>query len=119
VASLIEKSEGSLSAANAHHTQISTPEIDRWLGEFAKLPPPESWDEATQRYLALNALAKSRQQLNRPRADIDYHAIDRRLEEIRRGLQFEPGYYSPGRLSLDELMRFHKDLLDVAARLAP
>jgi hypothetical protein len=99
--------------------RISLADIDRWLAAFRELSPPESWDEATQRYLALHALMKSHRKLAAKSAKLDYDAIERDLEEIRKRLQFEPGYQSPGHLNFDGLKQLHERLLKVLELLQP
>ncbi|MEX2138860.1 MAG: multiheme c-type cytochrome [Pirellulales bacterium] len=102
-----------------YQKRVALADVERWLAALSELPPPESWDEATQRYLALNALTKSHRKLAGQYAKLDYGAIERDLEEIRKRLQFEPGYQSPGHLNFDGLKQLHERLFKVRELLQP
>ncbi len=99
--------------------RFSLSDIERWLTALGELPPPETWDEATQRYLALNALAQSHRKFAGQSKKLDYGAIDRDLEAMRKRLQFEPGYQSPGHMNFDGLKQLHEQLLHVLELLQP
>ncbi len=119
IAAVAAKAASTASASKFPAGPISRADIEQWLEEFRELPPPDRWDEATQRYLALQALTKSHQRLSRPSAQIDYEAAERRLAEVRKELQFDAGSYSPRHISSEDLLRLHKSLIEIAARLTP
>jgi hypothetical protein len=99
--------------------RYSLADIKRWLTAFGELPQPETWDEATQRYLALNSFAKSHRKFAGQSKKLDYQSIDADLEAIRKQLQFEPGYQSPGHMNFDGLKQLHERLHHVLERLQP
>jgi hypothetical protein len=107
------------SAAESPGKRLSLAQIDRWLKALGELPPPETWDEATQRYLALSAFATSHRGFAGQSRTADYQAIDRDLEAIRKRLQFEPGYQSPGHLNFDGLKQIHERIRHVVELLHP
>jgi hypothetical protein len=101
--------------SSPHGRRIALADIDRWLTEFRDLPQPESWDEATQRYLALVAWTNSHRAFAGKSTGLNYDRIDRNLKEIRDLLRFEEDYQSPAQLTAEGLTDLHDKLLEVVA----
>jgi hypothetical protein len=82
---------------------ITLDTINRSLTVIGELPATDSWDEATQRYLALVALIKSHRRLAAGPARLDYEGIKLRLEAIRQDLRFDPAFSSPSHIDVDRM----------------
>jgi hypothetical protein len=95
----------------------SMADVDRLLTVFGELPTPQTWDEATQRYLALQALFKSSRKLAGKIDTPDDKDVDRRLTEIRDLLRFRDDYRSPAHLSAAHMQALQAKLVGVAAEL--
>ncbi len=75
--------------------RISADEVARLIARIDTWAGVNGWDEATQRYLSLAALRQSWVELD-PSRKADQDDLARKLEEIRKRLQFPDGLDSPG-----------------------